>query len=91
MNGNEIIVTSVENLRKIVFEETDKLLKKYYKPVEAKDEEVYLSREQLHKKLGINPTTEWNWRKKGLITGYSINGRIWFKLSEIEANMVKLK
>jgi len=91
MNKNEIVVTSTENLRKIVFEVTDKLLKKYYAPIEPKDTETYLSRQEVSDMLGINLTTLWTWTKKGHLVAYSIQGRVWYKRSEIEAAMIKLK
>ncbi|MBN9292811.1 MAG: helix-turn-helix domain-containing protein [Flavobacteriia bacterium] len=66
-------------------------LKKSYEP---KKPEEYLTRDEVVTLLKINLSTLWSWTKKGKLTSYGIKGegnRIYYKRSEIESALVKLK
>lgn len=40
--------------------------------------------------LGINRTTLWNWEKKGTVKSYGVEGRKFFKRSEILNSLIPL-
>lgn len=50
----------------------------------------YIPRLKLAKKLEIDPSSLHNWVKKGVLQPYQIGGKIYFKMDEVEAAMVKL-
>lgn len=50
-----------------------------------------LTQEQLSDLLSVHPTTLINWHKKGLIRKYQLGRRVYYKPSDIENAMKKLK
>lgn len=51
----------------------------------------YLTREDVAKLLQINVSSVFNWTKKGTLKSYQLEGRVYYKLAEIESAMVELK
>jgi len=47
-------------------------------------EDRYLTTKELQSKLSVSRQTIHNWKKQGLINGYTIGGKILFSLKEIE-------
>lgn len=50
----------------------------------------YLSRNEVAEMLKCTLPTIHNWAKTGVITSYGINGRVYFKRSEIESALICL-
>lgn len=50
----------------------------------------YLSRSEVAKWLGVNESTVHNWRVRGAITAYQLEGRVFFKREDVEKAMIKL-
>lgn len=63
-------------------------LKKLITSTKAED---YLSRNQVAKMLEISLSTLWLWTKKGTLKSYQIEGRTYYKRSEVENAFVELK
>jgi len=57
---------------------------------EPKQPTEYLSRNEVAEMLKCTLPTIHNWAKTGVITSYGINGRVYFKRSEIENALVCL-
>lgn len=63
-------------------------LKKFYEP---KTPTEFLSRQETADLLKVDLSSIHNWSKRKLIQPYGISGRIYYKRSEIEEAIVKLK
>ena len=50
-----------------------------------------VTQEQLSDLLSVHPTTLINWHKSGLIPKYQLGRRVYYKPSDIENAMIKLK
>ena len=63
-------------------------LKTHFQPVEPTE---YLTRVEVSKLLKIGLSSVHGWTKKGILTAYQIGGRVYYKRSEVETAIVKLK
>lgn len=63
-------------------------LKQFYQPKEPTE---YLTRQEVSKLLKIDLSSVHNWSKKGILTKYQCGGKIFYKRSEIENAIIKLK
>ena len=54
-------------------------------------EEKPLKRDDLAEMFGVSLVTVHDWMKKGIITGYKMNGRTYFKRDEIAKSMKEIK
>ncbi len=45
---------------------------------------VYMTREEVCEWLRIDLTTLWRWTKKGVLIGYTIEGRVYYRRDEID-------
>jgi excisionase family DNA binding protein len=63
-------------------------LKKNFQP---KEPEEYLTRNEVAEMLKIDLSTVHNWTKKGILQAYQCGGRVYYKRSEVENAIVKLK
>jgi len=52
--------------------------------------ETYLSKKEVADKFNVTTETVHQWTKKGRIPAYRIEGRVFYKLSEIEESMTKI-
>jgi len=59
-------------------------------PQYLKQEEKYLTREEVAKLLKVNKSTVSNWKTSGILNAYGIGGRVYFKKSEIDKAMIKI-
>lgn len=73
----------VNDLKKVL-----ELLKKDFQPKEA---EEYLTRQEAAERLKINLSTLWAWTKKGILAAYGVQGRVYYKSSDIADLMQPLK
>lgn len=62
------------------------VLKAYLQPNKQTE---YLTREETANLLKINLSTLHNWTKKGTISSYSLEGRVYYKRSDIDGAMVE--
>ena len=64
-------------------------LKNEYKQAPFSD--IYLTKRQLTELLTVCLSTVNNWTRDGAIQAYQLGGTIYYKASEIECAMIKLK
>jgi len=66
-------------------------LQELTKNFEPKKSDEFLSRNEVSAMLGINLSTIHNWRSKGVLQAYQLGGKVLFKRSDIEKELIKLK
>ena len=76
----------VEDLEGIKQQLTD--LQKNFQPKEPTE---FLTRVEVAKMLKIDLSSVHNWTKKGILQAYQIGGRVYYKRTELESAIVKLK
>lgn len=77
-----------EQLQKDILSVIKKNLNKL--PKYLKQEEEYLTREEVAKLLKVNKSTVSNWKTSGTLNAYGLGGRVYFKKSEIDKAMIKI-
>jgi excisionase family DNA binding protein len=55
-----------------------------------RERDIYLTRHEVSEMLKCDLSTVHNWTKSGKLKAYGIGNRVYYKLSEIEADMVPL-
>jgi excisionase family DNA binding protein len=73
-----------------LFEGLQKQIKDLKEGFEPKQPTEYLTRNEVSKLLKCDLSTLHNWVKKGKLTPYGIGNRVYFKRTEIEAELVPL-
>ena len=79
----EQVLTKLSNL-----EEELKTIKENFQPKEPIE---LLTREETAKYLKISLTTLWHWSKKGILPSYGIGNRVFYKRSEVEKGIIRIK
>ncbi|WP_088340530.1 helix-turn-helix domain-containing protein [Robiginitalea sediminis] len=52
--------------------------------------ERFLTRREVAEKFRVNESTVYRWRQKGIIKAYGIQGRVLYKQSEIQKQLIEL-
>ncbi len=86
-----ISISPTELKREIVQDLKDSLIPELSKQFQPKEPTIYLTRTEVSKMFKIDISTVHNWTKRGKIQSYGIGGRIYYKRTELEAAIVKLK
>ena len=76
MRQIQLVGLTPEENRKPVFDYIDKKfedLKQHFQPKEPTE---YLTRIEVSEMLKIDPSSVYNWTKKGILTSYQISGRV---------------
>lgn len=60
---------------------------KNYKPIQPDE---YLTRQQVASLLSVDISTVHNYTKRGVLKSYGIQGRVYYKRSEVEASLKPL-
>lgn len=87
----QFIQISPEQLQEAILSGVKKQLEELKKEYQPKEPEEYLTRLETADLLKVDPSTIFNWTKKGLIKSYGLSGRVYYKRSEIEKNIIVLK
>jgi len=58
---------------------------------QPKEPNQFLTRSETAKILKIDLSTLYKWTKKGTLKSYGLNGRVYYKLDEVENSIVELK
>ena len=58
---------------------------------QKKEQNEYLTRLDVAKLFQIDVSSVHNWTKKGILQSYQIGGRVYYKLTEVENSIIKLK
>lgn len=62
-------------------------LKKHFQP---KEPNVYLTRQEVATLLSVDISSVHNYTKRGILKSYGIQGRVFYKRSEVEASLQPL-
>jgi len=84
-------ISPTELKRELVQDLKNSLIPELSKQFHPKQPTVYLTRNEVAKMLKINLSTVHNWTKKGVLTGYYIQGRVYYKRAEVENAIVQIK
>ncbi|WP_158975604.1 helix-turn-helix domain-containing protein [Cellulophaga sp. L1A9] len=85
-NPFQILDQKITSLEAILIE-----IRGVVKPPEVVEPIKYLTREDVANLLQINVSSVFNWTKKGTLKSYQLEGRIYYKLHEIEEAMTSLQ
>ncbi|WP_037319454.1 helix-turn-helix domain-containing protein [Salegentibacter sp. Hel_I_6] len=92
MEGNiQFIQITPQQLQEQILAGVKIQLEELKKDFQPKTPEEYLSRKETAALLKVNLSTLHAWANKGTITPFGINGRVYFKRSEIENVLTPLK
>lgn len=87
---NMIQLTTAE-LKDLISDAVKNELEELKKQLQIPKTEKYLTRKEVMQLFKISKGTLSNWVEAGTLTKYGVGGRIYFKSSEIEQTMIKLK
>jgi predicted DNA-binding transcriptional regulator AlpA len=65
-------------------EQVAKLTRQEMEQANTKATETYLSRTEVAKMIGVDPSTLWRWHKQGYLCAVELGGKRIYKLSEVE-------
>ncbi|WP_242095119.1 helix-turn-helix domain-containing protein [Aestuariivivens sediminicola] len=77
----------VEKLKESILPEMEEFTKNF----EPKEPPVFLTRNQVAEMLSVDLSTVHNYTKKEILIAYQLGGRIYYKRSEVENAMTRLK
>ncbi|MDI9309417.1 MAG: helix-turn-helix domain-containing protein [Limnohabitans sp.] len=83
----QITPQQFQELILIVIKQEIEILKKEFQPKEPTE---FLTRSQVAELLKIDLSSVHNWTKKGKLIAYAMQGRVYYKRSEIEQAMIQL-
>lgn len=89
MKQVQLIGITPEEFQTAILDGVEKLLNELKKDFQPKEPTEYLTRQEVAELFKINLTTVWNWTKRGKLQSYGIDGRVFYKRSEIENSIVK--
>lgn len=84
----QMISVTPEELTGLLVEGMKTEIEKLKKSLTAGDS--YLTRQETANLLKIDLSTLYNWTKKGKLSAYGIEGRVYYKKSDIDNAMVKI-
>ncbi len=87
----QFISTSPRALVNLIDESVKRQLDDLKKSFQPKEPTEYLTRQEVSKMFSIDLSTVHNWSKKGKLIPYGLGGRIYYKRSEVESALIKLK
>lgn len=90
MEQLQVTQFSGEELQKR-FDKLENQLKDIQNNFEPKTPIEFLSRQQTADLLQVDLSSIWNYTRKNILQSYGISGRVYYKRSEIEKAIVKLK
>ena len=73
-----------ESLQQLILKTLEELSKKVI------FKEDYLTRKEVAKLCKVNISTVSNWKNEGVLNAYGLGGRVYYKRSEIDKQMVKI-
>jgi len=91
MQRLQFISVTPEQQQNAIIEGIKVLLNDFKKNFEPKTPTEYLSRQETAELLKVDLSSIHNWTKRKLLQSYGISGRVYYKRSEIENAIVKLK
>ncbi len=90
MQQLQFIGTTPEQLRNDIKQDVNSLLNDFKKGYEPKTPVELLTRKETAALLKINISSLYNWTKKGKLKSYGLQGKIYYKRSEVESALIEL-
>ena len=90
MQQIQFISTTPEQLQKVITENVKSQLEELKKSFQPKAPEEYLTRKETAELLKINLSSLWNWTRKKRLKAYGIEGKVYYKRSEVESALKEL-
>lgn len=90
MEQLQFIGTTPEQLQKAIAENVKGQLEELKKSFQPKAPEEYLTRKETAELLKINLSSLWNWTRKKRLKAYGIEGKVYYKRSEVESALIEL-
>jgi hypothetical protein len=91
MGAIQFVNVTPEQLQTAIIEGVKLQLEDFKKNFEPKTPTEYLSRQETADLLKADLSSIHNWTKRKLLQSYGISGRVYYKRSEIESAIIKLK
>ena len=91
MSSIQFISTSPEELLSAIVEGVKVQMEELKKDFQPKDPNQFLTRAETAKLLKIDLSTLHQWTKQKKLCSYGIGSRVYYKLSEVENALVRLK
>lgn len=91
MQQVQFISVTPEQLQSAIIEGVKIQLEELKKNFEPKTPTEYLSRQETAELLKVDVSSIHNWTKRKILQSYGLSGRVYYKRSEIEEAIVKLK
>lgn len=66
-------------------------LQQFFNDIKLRQAEEWLTRDEVAKMLKVNISTINNWKKSGKLISYGIGNRIYFRKTEVEESLQRLK
>lgn len=86
----QFISTTPEKLQELINSGIEKQFEELKKSLHPKEVEEFMTRQEVADLLKINLTTLWSWTNKKKLNSYGIEGRVYYKRSEVEKALIKL-
>ena len=91
MKNLQLIETTPEELNELIQNGVKNQLESLKKDLKNQSNiDEVLTRNEVCELLKINPSTLWQWTKKGKVKSYNIANRVYYKRSEIELSLKEL-
>lgn len=91
METVQFIQVTPEQLQDAILEGVKRQLDDLKKNFEPKTPNEYLTRNEVSEMLSVDLSTVHNYTKKGILQAYQIGGRVYYKRTEVENSIVKLR
>lgn len=91
MEQVQFISVTPKQLQNAIIEGVKLQLEDFKKNFEPKKPTEYLTRNETADLLKVDLSSIHNWTKRGILQSYGCSGRVYYKRSEIEEAIVKLK
>jgi len=91
MKSIQFIQVTPEQLQEAIISGVNTKLEELKKDFEPKSPTEYITLQQGADLLHVDISTIHNWRKRGVLKGYGILGRVLMKRLEVEAALIELK
>jgi len=91
MGQIQFVQVTPEQLQTAIIEGVKLQLDELKKNFQPKTPTEFLSRQETAKLLKVDISSIHNWTKRGILQSYGVSGRVYYKRSEIENAIVKLK
>lgn len=91
MGTLQLIQITPEELQEQISNTLKNYIDKLVKSIQPQPCEEYLTRKEVAQLFKVDLSTVHNWTKSGKIQSYGLGGRLYYKRSEVENSLVKLK